>query len=101
MEGRTCQHDRPRGLPVTGTGFILPAVIWALFFAAVYSIQGAGCAAAVEPPGRQGFGPLWLVLLLLTLVAAGAIAISGFFSYRAWRQLRPAADRGTAFERAM
>jgi hypothetical protein len=100
MNGRSGTSDRPRGLPVTGTGFLLPAVIWALYFAIVYSIQGAGCADAVEPPGPEGFGPLWLVLLLLTLVAAGAIAITGFFSYRAWRQLRPAADRDTAFERA-
>lgn len=100
MAGRTGERDRPRGLPVTGTGFILPAAIWALYFAAVYSIQGAGCAAAVEPAGPQGFGPLWLVLLLLTLAAAGAIALIGMLSYRTWRRLRPAADRDTALERA-
>lgn len=100
MAGRTGTADRPRGLFVTGRGFVLPAAIWALYFAAVYAVQGAACAAAVEPPGREGFGPLWVVLLLLTLAAAGAIALMGILGYRTWRQLRPAANRDTAFARA-
>jgi len=100
MERTTSTPDRPRGLLVTGRGFLLPAVIWALYFAVVYSVQGAGCAAAVEPPGPEGFGPLRAVLLALTLGAAAAIAVTGLGSWRAWRRLRPAAARDTTFERA-
>jgi hypothetical protein len=100
MEGRTGTPDRPGGLFVTGRGFVLPAAIWALYFAGVYAVQGAGCAAAVEPPGPEGFGPLRAVLLVLTLAAAGAIALTGFLSYRTWQAMRSAAERDTAFERA-
>ena len=100
MDRRTDTPDRPRGLLVTGRGFVLPAAIWALYFAAVYAVQGAGCAAAVEPPGPEGFGPLRAVLLVLTLAAAAAIALTGLLSYRTWRRLRPAAEQDTAFERA-
>lgn len=100
MAGRTGSPDRPRGLLVTGRGFLLPAAIWTLYFAVVYAVQGAGCAAAAAPPGPEGFGPLWLVLLVLTLAAAGAIALTGVLSYRTWRRLRPVAARDTAFERA-
>lgn len=100
MERRIDAPDRPRGLLVTGRGFILPAAIWALYFAAVYAVQGAGCAAAVEPPGPEGFGPLRAVLLLLTLAAAGTISLTGLLSYRTWQRMRRAAERDTAFERA-
>jgi hypothetical protein len=100
MDGRTDTPDRPRGLLVTGRGFLLPPAIWTLYFALVYAVQGAGCATAVEPPGPGGFGPLWVVLLLLTLSAAAAIALTGLLSYRTWRRVRPAAERDTAFGRA-
>lgn len=100
MGSRTDPPDQPPGLFVTGRGFILPAVIWALYFAVVYSVQGAGCAAAVEAPGPEGFGPLWSVLLILTLVAAAAIAASGIWSWRTWRRTRPLEGRGVVFERS-
>ena len=100
MEPATGTPDPPRGLFVTGRGFILPAALWALYFAAVYAVQGAGCAAAVEAPGPEGFGPLRAVLLALTLAAAAAIAGSGLWSWRTWRRVRPATARGTAFERS-
>ena len=100
MDRTTRTPDPPRGLLVTGRGFLLPAAIWTLYFAGVYSVQGAGCAAAIEAPGPGGFGPLRAVLLALTLVAAGAIVVTGLGSWRAWRRLRPAAERDTAFERA-
>lgn len=93
-------RDLPRGLFVTGRGLILPAVIWALYFAIVYSVQGAGCAAAVETPGPEGFGPLRAILLALTLIAAAAIAGSGLWSWHTWRRVRGLSERGTAFQRA-
>jgi len=37
---------------------------------------------------------------VLTLVAAAAIAGAGLWSWRTWRRVRPAAERGTAFERS-
>ena len=92
--------DRPRGLFVTGTGFLLPAVIWALYFATVYSVQGAGCADAVQPPGPGGFGTLRAVLAVLTLLALAAIAGAGLWSWRTWQQVRPAGGREVAFERS-
>ena len=100
MNDRTRTPDGPRGLFVTGRGFVLPAAISALYFAAVYAVHGAGCAAAVQPPGPGGFGSLRSVLLVLTLVAAAAIAGAGLWSWRTWRRVRPAAERGTAFERS-
>ena len=100
MEGRTGSPDRPRGLPVTGTGLALPAAIWALYFAVVCSVQGAGCAVAVEPLGREGFEPLWLVLVVLTVAAAGAILLMGILGLPRLAAATPPADRDTAFERA-
>lgn len=100
MEGTGGTPDRPNGLFVTGTGFLLPAVIWALYFAVVYSVQGAGCADAVQPPGPEGFGPLRAVLTILTLVALAAIAGTGLWSWLTWRRVRPAAEREVAFERS-
>lgn len=100
MQGRSGTPDRPRGLLVTGRGFLLPAAIWALYFAVVYAVQGAGCADAIEAPGPEGFGPLRAVLLVLTLAAAGAIALTGLLSYRTWRRMPPPAERDAAFERA-
>jgi hypothetical protein len=93
-------YDLPHGLFVTGRGLILPVVIWALYFVAVYSVQGAGCAAALAAPGPEGFGPLRAILLALTLVAALAIAGSVLWSWRTWRRVRGQEERGTAFQRA-
>jgi hypothetical protein len=100
MDRTTGTSDPPRGLFVTGRGFILPAAIWALYFAAVYAVQGAGCAVAFEAAGAAGFGPLWGILLALTLVAAAGIAATAVWSYLTWRRLRPAPDRDVAYERS-
>src|SRR5919106_3212039 len=100
MDGRTSTSDPPRGLFVTGRGLVLPAVIWALYFALVYAVQGAGCAAAVQAPEPERLEPLRVVLLALTLAAAAAIAATGFWSWRTLRRLRPAAQRDPAVERA-
>ena len=99
MPDRTDTSDPPRGLFVTGRGFVLPAAIWTLYFAAVYSIQGVGCAVPLaEDPG--GSGTLWAVLLALTLAAIAGIAAVAAGSYRAWRRWDAAADRGARSERA-
>jgi hypothetical protein len=100
MERSTGTPDQPRGLFVTGRGLVLPAVIWALYFTLVYAAQGAGCAAAVQAPGPEGFGPLRAILLALTLAATGAIAATGFGSWRTLGRVRPVAPRDPAFERA-
>jgi hypothetical protein len=98
MDGDT--GTPPRGLFVTGRGFVLPAAIWALYFATVYAVQGAGCAAALEAAGPEGFGPLRAILLGLTLAAAAAIVLTGLGSWRTWRRVRPEADRDVAHERS-
>ena len=100
MDGRTSTSDPPRGLFVTGRGLVLPAVIWALYLAVVYAVQGAGCAGAIEAPGPDGSGPLRAVLLALTLTAAAAIALTGLWSWRTWRRLRGSAERDAVFERS-
>lgn len=100
MDRSTGTSHPPRGLFVTGRGFILPAAIWALYFAVVYSVQGAGCAATLESPGPSGFGPLWGILLAITLIAAATIAATGFWSWQTWRRVEPEADRDVAFERS-
>jgi len=90
----------PRGLFVTGRGLLLPAAIWAFYFAVIYTVQGAGCAAALEAPGPQGYGPLRGILLGITLIAVVAIAASGFWSWRTWRRIRPEEGRNVAFQRS-
>jgi hypothetical protein len=85
---------------VTGRGLVLPAVIWALYFAVVYAVQGAECAAALQVPEPAGLGPLRAILLALTLAATAAIAATSFWSWRALRRLRPATQHDPAFERA-
>lgn len=97
MDGST---GTTRGLFATGRGFILPAVIWALYFAVVYAVQGAGCAGALDPADAAQSGPLRSVLLVLTLIAAVAIAAVGVWSWRTWLKVRPAAGRDSVSERS-
>ena len=40
------------------------------------------------------------VVLSAAMLAAAAIAGAGLWSWRTWRRVRPAAERGTAFERS-
>jgi hypothetical protein len=100
MNDSTDTTDQPRGLFVTGRGFVLPAAIWTLYFAAVYSIQGAGCAVPLQEEAAGGFGPLWAILMALTLAAIAGIAAVAVGSYRAWRRLGAETDRDVRFERS-
>jgi hypothetical protein len=90
----------PRGLFVTGRGFVLPAAIWALYFAVIYAVQGGACAAAPDGAAMGAFGSLRVILLVITLVAAAAIAASGFWSWRTWRRVQSEARRDVAFDRS-
>lgn len=76
---------RKHRFPANGAGFLIAPVLWMIYFVAVYSVQGAGCAAGWAETG--GGGPLSLALAALTLVVAGTIAAAGIWSFRAWRTL--------------
>ncbi|WP_274423694.1 hypothetical protein [Chelativorans sp. YIM 93263] len=74
------------GFPADAKGFLLPPVVWAGFFVAIYSVQGAGCAA-IEA-GYLGFGTLRLLLTALTVLTAAAILVVGIWSGLAFRRIR-------------
>lgn len=78
---------RRHRFPANATGFMLAPVLWFAYFIAVYALQGAGCAAALDQTNVFGIGALRLVLLLVTLAAVVGIGLSGLWSYRAWRRL--------------
>jgi len=100
MQDSAERSDQPRGLFVTGRGFVLPAAIWTLYFAAVYSVQGAGCSVPLEEEAAGGSEPLEAILLALTLAAIAGIGAVAVGSYRTWRRLGGEADRDVRFERA-
>jgi len=74
------------GFPADATGFLFPPVAWAVFFVAIYSLQGAGCAA-IEA-GRFGEAALRWALTLLTVLPAAAILAVGVWSATVFRRLR-------------
>ncbi|MFC6489001.1 hypothetical protein [Nitratireductor sp. GCM10026969] len=74
------------GFPANAKGFLFPPVAWAAFFVAIYSAQGAGCAA-VEA-GSLGLGVLRLLLAGLTVLTAAAILAVGIWSALAFRHIR-------------
>ena len=75
---------RKHRFPANAAGFLIAPVLWMLYFVAVYSLQGAGCAAAEYPAGGLS---LRAALVVLTVAVAVAIAGSGLWSYKAWRGL--------------
>lgn len=84
---------RKHRFPANGTGFLLAPVLWMLYFVAVYSLQGAGCAAGLDSVGAVGsVDALRVLLALLTAVVAAGIAISGIWSFTAWRRLLDSVD---------
>ena len=62
-----------------GTVFaaISPMIAWAVYFAAVYALQGLGCTAQWDAVSLAGSNVLTLMLALLSLLALGVIALLG------------------------
>ena len=58
-------------------GFLAPAATWALWFAAVYALHGAGCATGLDRLEVAGLDLLRLLLAGATVVALFAIATVG------------------------
>jgi hypothetical protein len=79
-------ESEKRFFPANGWGFLLPPIVWALYFAANYSVQGAGCALVGEDGSPT---VLRVVLASLALATATAILIFGIWSFRCWRELAP------------
>jgi hypothetical protein len=73
--------------PASAAGFLLAPVLWMLYFVAVYSLQGAGCAVGLDSVGGAGVDVLRIALGLLTAGVAAGIAVSGLWSFKAWRRL--------------
>lgn len=79
----TARRHFPASLP----GFLLAPVLWTLYFIAVYSLHGAGCAVGLDDRPVLGTDALHAALIALTAVTAIAIAGFGVTSFLAWRRL--------------
>jgi hypothetical protein len=93
-EARTTVDDygrefiaRKHRFPANAVGFLLAPVLWMVYFVAVYSLQGAGCAAGLDSVGAAGVNVLRIALALLTAAVSLGIVVSGLWSFRAWRDL--------------
>lgn len=77
-----------RRFPADPKGFLFAPVLWFVWFVAIYSIQGAGCAVGLDDVNVLGISALRAVLAALTVVAAAALAAFGRKAFAAWRRLR-------------
>lgn len=78
---------RKHHFPANAAGFLLAPVAWMLYFIAVYSLQGAGCAVGLDSIRVLGTDALHLVLGSLTAAASLLIVVSGVWSFLVWRRL--------------
>src|SRR5690606_37192087 len=58
-----------------------------LYFLAIYSIQGIGCATELDTVRVGGIDALRLVLGLLTAAVSSGIVAAGAWSFTAWRTM--------------
>lgn len=79
-------HSRP-GFPATATGMLAPAILWAIYFVLIYSLQGMACAGGLQGD-MAGIETFRLNLIAATVVALAGQAIFGFWLYRSWRSLK-------------
>jgi len=71
---------------------ISPMIAWAIYFVAIYALQGLGCTAGWDALSLAGSNILTLSLAALSLVTLGVIIVMG---YRGLKQ-RGAAASGLA-----
>lgn len=90
---------KKHAFPANAKGFLLAPVLWFVYFLAVYSLQGAGCAM-IDPGPAGGAGALRITLALLTAAVAAAIVAQGIWSYRSWKRLPHASESETAHPHA-
>ena len=76
-----------RHFPASIPGFLMAPVLWTLYFIAIYSLHGAGCAAGLDERAVLGTDALHAALIALTAVTALGIAAFGAASFLAWRRL--------------
>lgn len=77
------------GFPANGKGLMFAPVLWLVYFIAVYSIQGAGCAAGLDTAEVHGASVLRIVLAALTVCVAAVQFAAGVWTFVIWRRLRP------------
>ena len=85
--------EDPRRFPANAQGFLFAPVVWFVWFVALYSVQGAGCAIGLHEVGFGGLSVLRAVLAALSVAAAAAIAGVGAKSFRSWRRVHDSANR--------
>ena len=88
MTDRTSSPGPKRRFPANAKGFLLAPVLWFVWFVALYSIQGWGCAIGLDRAEFLGTSVLRVALGALTLAAAIAIGIVGARSLGTWTELR-------------
>lgn len=75
------------GFPADPRGFLFPAILWALYFVASYSIQGAGCALGWDRPALLGLDVIQVTLLTFTSLVLALLLAIGIWSWRALRSI--------------
>ncbi len=78
---------KKRKFPANALGFLITPILWMIYFVAMYSVQGAGCAIDLDQVALLGTDALHLALGVLTVTFSAAIALIGLASFRAWRAL--------------
>ncbi len=88
---------------------ILPMIVWAVYFAAVYALQGVGCSEGWNRTTLAGVNALTATAGALTLVTLAVIAWLGHSGWIGWRRGessgteggRDTAQRQRAFSRVL
>src|SRR5690606_5883533 len=82
-----------RRFPASMPGFLMAPVLWTLYFIAIYSLHGAGCAAGLDERPVLGTDALHAALIALTAATAIGIAAFGVISFIPWRRLLDVRER--------
>ena len=85
MNERQHYQDIKRSFPATAPAFLLPPVIWAVVFATLYAVQGAGCSGGLGATiGAEG---LRVLLIVIAGIGVLGIVMVGLLSWRRFRHL--------------
>lgn len=69
-------------------GLLAPPVIWAAYHAINYAVVSLSCTHGWLQGNLLGFAALRIVVIVITLIATGAIVFSGYRAFSNWHALR-------------
>lgn len=76
-------------IAVRGVGFLVPASAWALCFALIYAVHGAGCAMGLQRVDALGLDVLRILIGTIVSAALLLIGWAGVGSRQAWQRSGP------------